>query len=1773
MKKKLLSNLAVLNQFITSGIFLVIIFSCTSISAQVSFTQTSDADFNKGFLDGVLVSGNDFYLPNKATSVNSWLTTSILPDILEGHQMVTWKNTYVFLTGGYNGSAYSSSVYKASISGGGIGGWTSLNALPVPLRDHAVVVGINTIYVLGGRTNGAPSDAIYYASINSDGTIGSWQTSGITLPQPLWGHTAQYVNGYIYVVGGTNVASETTALDKSWYANIGPYDDLSTFSATAILPDSVNRHTMVSFDSKLFVLGGIDEFGNKKNTVFSAETNTNGALSAWQTETALPVSITDHSSTCFNGMVTVMGGDHGGLISNDVYYADISAGTLSWALSPYSIIDRTKEGQAFAANGQIIYAGGENLSGTPIHNVRYAPVTLSSDKVNEAGFVSYPFFQLGDEREVFNLTYSLTNTAFSSYEIYFRTAGNSAVWSNWTNAGTSNPAMISQTTRYVQYMFRLSATSTDNINVHYVSLMIAGSELTGNLNGVDTLFKALSPYWATADISWTSGTHVIEPGVSVLFMPATGFTIGQANVKCVGTAADSILFTYFTSNTTGQWWGIYFDPNSDNGVSSQMSYTIIENAGYGGNDANLYCSSTGQPYITHCTFREAEGNGIVLSGSHLNIENTLFTNNTESGLYCGGSNPTLINTTSSYNGSAGIYLSSTSSVPNYFNTTLDNNLYGLYYGTPNIDMSPPSGSLSITNNTYNGYVVPGGQISTDRNWEHTGFEYYVLGNITIYGPYNSHSRLTIEPGITLNFESGAYIRVGYSGNYGGELYAIGTADSLITFTSFNGLSGGWEGIHFTNYSDIFGSVSVLDYCTVENGNQYNIYCYSTLQPYIDHSDIDNSFEAGMKLGAGANITVANCSFTGNQDGILINNSTPVITNCDFVNQSRGAIYCDPPNSYPVLSGYTFSGNLYNGIAYAPGTLSSSGTWDRDVTHFLTGNLTVRSLVYNSTVTLTIESGAMVKAETGVLFQVGYNDSNYGSGGLMAIGTSADPITFTPLNGLSGGWEGIYFQDYNDSHGGASQLKNCIIEKGNAYNLFLENTTQPSSIDSCTISDGAGYGFRVTLSTPVISNTSISNHADAAVYCTSMNTFALLSENTYTGNLYDGVVYPGGTMDVNGTWADHCDYFIMGDMTMTSATYNTPRYLTIEPGTDVYFASGAKLQVGTNNSNYGAGCITANATSDSLITFSPMSGTQGDWEGISFLDYTDSYGGTSILENCIVEKVNAISISLSNTSQPTIDTCIIRDGLGIGIHNTNSSSLIKNSQILNHDSSAVYCANMNTFANLSGNTYSGNLYNGVEYPGGTMNVNGTWKGQCEYIVKGDLIITSPVYNTPRYLTIEHSINIRMASGTEIVVGTNDIHYGTGGIRANGIAGGEITFSPLSGMSGDWEGIHFTNYTDSHGATSWLNNCVLDKSNAYNLFMESTAQPVIDSSDLSNSLGYGIHLSNSTVTVTSSQVMNNASYGIFLDGSSDATIGNATGLGCDLYMNGSYEVYNNSGNDIDARYNYWGMMDSVLIHNRIFDENDDPSKGLVSIFGFPGLPMILSDSISLSGNVWYDNIAQTIMNSALLSVKDMSSTTIATATTNALGDYQFNKFVSGTYDLEIAPADAWGGSNSTDALIVLNHFAHLDTVTGLNWAAGDVNGSNTLNGTDALLILKRFAGMITSFPAGDWVFDNDTVIVNGEDITQDMYMLCYGDVNASYTPAPKDGSSVSLEYTGTIIINSFMEFEVDVKVTKEMTAGAISLGFYFPEEFLELQGVILSDGSSDIIYSSENGLFKM
>jgi hypothetical protein len=157
--------------------------------------------------------------------------------------------------------------------------------------------------------------------------------------------------------------------------------------------------------------------------------------------------------------------------------------------------------------------------------------------------------------------------------------------------------------------------------------------------------------------------------------------------------------------------------------------------------------------------------------------------------------------------------------------------------------------------------------------------------------------------------------------------------------------------------------------------------------------------------------------------------------------------------------------------------------------------------------------------------------------------------------------------------------------------------------------------------------------------------------------------------------------------------------------------------------------------------------------------------------------------------------------------------------------------------------------------------------------------------------------------------------------------------------------------------------------------------------------------------------------------------------------------------------------------------------------------------ISGTVTYDNSANTPLPNVTISLINPSNAVVASANTDANGNYKFNYVWKGNYTLSASGSPfAYGGISAVDALQIKRHGINIITLTGLRLAAADVNQSSTVNSTDALLVSRRTINLpVTAWTLPDWIYESFSLTVSASNLTQNILGLCSGDVNGSYTPA--------------------------------------------------------------------------
>ncbi len=162
--------------------------------------------------------------------------------------------------------------------------------------------------------------------------------------------------------------------------------------------------------------------------------------------------------------------------------------------------------------------------------------------------------------------------------------------------------------------------------------------------------------------------------------------------------------------------------------------------------------------------------------------------------------------------------------------------------------------------------------------------------------------------------------------------------------------------------------------------------------------------------------------------------------------------------------------------------------------------------------------------------------------------------------------------------------------------------------------------------------------------------------------------------------------------------------------------------------------------------------------------------------------------------------------------------------------------------------------------------------------------------------------------------------------------------------------------------------------------------------------------------------------------------------------------------------------------------------------------ISTAASLTGTLTYDNLTQTPIPNVTVSLRNSNNLLIVSTLTNSSGYFQLDGIPAGNYHFDLQTTNVPGGINSADALQILKHFVGISQLTGLKQTAADVDNNSYINSIDALMTQKRFVGLINSFPAGNWLFTNDSINISSGTTIHNLRGLCYGDVNASFLTSP-------------------------------------------------------------------------
>ena len=188
-----------------------------------------------------------------------------LADFCSDAEAIVTKNR-VYLFGGMpvKNYTFSKRVHTAPIDpAGNVGAWTQSLTLPQDVGFGVSVTVIkNNVYLFCKAELSAGKPAtIYKAPLNSDGTIGAWVTTGITIPFSPQRGSLVATKTRIYYLGGTN--NDDVALDTNtsqvYSISVNTDGSLGSWTQGPNLP---YRHVLgdaVIIKDKLHLLGGYED--------------------------------------------------------------------------------------------------------------------------------------------------------------------------------------------------------------------------------------------------------------------------------------------------------------------------------------------------------------------------------------------------------------------------------------------------------------------------------------------------------------------------------------------------------------------------------------------------------------------------------------------------------------------------------------------------------------------------------------------------------------------------------------------------------------------------------------------------------------------------------------------------------------------------------------------------------------------------------------------------------------------------------------------------------------------------------------------------------------------------------------------------------------------------------------------------------------------------------------------------------------------------------------------------------------------------------------------------------------------------------------------------------------------------------------------------------------------------------------------------------------------------------------------------------------------------
>jgi len=248
---------------------------------------------------------------------------------------------------------------------------------------------------------------------------------------------------------------------------------------------------------------------------------------------------------------------------------------------------------------------------------------------------------------------------------------------------------------------------------------------------------------------------------------------------------------------------------------------------------------------------------------------------------------------------------------------------------------------------------------------------------------------------------------------------------------------------------------------------------------------------------------------------------------------------------------------------------------------------------------------------------------------------------------------------------------------------------------------------------------------------------------------------------------------------------------------------------------------------------------------------------------------------------------------------------------------------------------------------------------------------------------------------------------------------------------------------------------------------------------------------------------------------------------------------------------------------------------------GNDLTINQLRAITGDITYYNALNTPLTSGVKVQLYQDGNQVGSDFNVTDGTYSFGNLCPGQYELRISSNRPTAGAvNTTDAALVNFWGAHPTQIEKVKFYAGDVTGSSFfINSTDAQLIKANFvygtpfekglpwtfwvAGQTISYNSNPEASYPVVSLVPGSELTADVYGLCTGDFNRSFSGGGlKSSGNVALVNDGTIYAGGETDIEIPLRVSSSTGLGALSLILNFPSELAEIIDVTVDHSGKPV-----------